>query len=185
MTLAAIEAALQRPANRVVTTKGQRRAAVLALFDDHGPELRLWFIRRAELGDKHSGQVAFPGGHLELGETPQQAALRECYEEIKVTSDCIEVIGVFDEVLSIFGTVVTPVVGRLRRPVTPAADQREVAHVFSVSWSDLATRKGYRLETWGERQQPLHFWQLEGETIWGLTGYFVDSLIAMEQAYGQ
>lgn len=185
MTLAAIEAALRRPANKVLSSEGRRRAAVLALFDDQGSELRLWFIRRAELGDKHSGQVAFPGGHLEPGETPQQAALRECFEEINVAPDAVEVMGIFDEVLSVFGTIVTPVVGRLRRAVTPSPDQNEVAHVFSVPWHDLVKRKGYRLETWGERQQPLHFWQLEGETIWGLTGYFVDSLIAMEQAYEQ
>ena len=49
----------------------QRRAAVLALFDEHHGDLRLWFIRRAELGDDHSGQVAFPGGHLHDHETPQ------------------------------------------------------------------------------------------------------------------
>jgi len=159
-----------------------RRAAVLALFDDHHGELRLWFIRRAELGDDHSGQVAFPGGHLHPNESPEDAALRECFEEINVPVDAVELLGGLDDVVSIFGTIVSPMIGRLRRPIVPEADQQEVARVFSVRWSDLINRKSYRKETWGERQYPMHFWQLEGETIWGLTGFFVEALIQMETA---
>ena len=154
---------------------------MLALFDPHHEGLRLWFIRRAELGDDHSGQVAFPGGHLNPDESPEEAALRECEEEIGVPSDAIELLGGLDDVKSIFGTVVSPFVGKLLTPVEPVADQREVARVFSVSWEDLTERRGYRRETWGERNYPMHFWQLEGETIWGLTGFFVNTLIEMEK----
>ena len=163
--------------------EGTRRAAVLALFDEHHDDLRLWFIRRAELGDDHSGQVAFPGGHLHDTETPQDAALRECFEEIAVPTDAIEILGGLDDVVSIFGTIVSPMIGRLTRPVHPVADNKEVARVFSVKWNDLAHRRSYRKETWGERQYPMHFWQLEGETIWGLTAYFVNTLIELEQRH--
>jgi 8-oxo-dGTP pyrophosphatase MutT (NUDIX family) len=164
-------------------SENQRRAAVLALFDEHHGELRLWFIRRAELGDDHSGQVAFPGGHLHTHETPEDAALRECFEEITVPHDAIEVMGGLDDVVSIFGTIVSPIIGRLKRPVHPVADNQEVARVFSVKWNDLAHRRCYRKETWGERQYPMHFWQLEGETIWGLTAFFVNTLIELEQRH--
>ena len=181
MSLARLQAGLPRARRQHEAQAGARRAAVLALFDPHHEGLRLWFIRRAELGDDHSGQVAFPGGHLNPGESPEEAALRECAEEIGVPSDTIELLGGLDDVKSIFGTVVSPFVGKLLTPVEPVADQREVARVFSVSWEDLTERRGYRRETWGERNYPMHFWQLEGETIWGLTGFFVNTLIEMEK----
>ena len=165
MTLERLGRALSHRQRREAPISEHRRAAVLALFDEHGSELRLWFIRRAELGDDHSGQVAFPGGHLNQGETPQEAALRECEEEIGVPADAVELIGSLDDVVSIFGTVVTPVLGRLRRAFQPQADKREVARVFSVRWSDLAERRSYRLETWGKRKYPMHFWQLEGTSV--------------------
>ena len=162
--------------------KTARRAAVLALFDENQGGLRLWFIRRAELGDDHSGQVAFPGGHLNPNESPEDAALRECFEEINVPIDAVELLGGLDDVASIFGTIVSPMIGRLKRPIVPVADNQEVARVFSVKWDDLVNRKSYRKETWGERQYPMHFWQLEGETIWGLTGFFVEALIQLEMS---
>ena len=139
---------LVRISNNLATTRrhqphdqGNRRAAVLALFDEHHDDLRLWFIRRAELGDDHSGQVAFPGGHLQTDETPEEAALRECFEEIAVPSNAIEIIGGLDDVVSIFGTIVSPIIGRLVRPIHPVADNQEVARVFSVKWNDLAHRR--------------------------------------------
>ena len=185
MTVETLRASLAGRQRRIAPASEHRRAAVLALFDPHGSELRLWFIRRAELGDDHSGQVAFPGGHLQGLETPEEAALRECEEEIGVPTDAVELIGSLDDVVSIFGTVVTPVLGRLRHAVSPIADKREVARVFSVRWRDLAERRSYRKETWGERKYPMHFWQLEGEMIWGLTGFFVENLICLESEHAK
>lgn len=181
MSLTVLEHALRGYTRVQAEPSDQRRAAVLALFDNHGEGLRLWFIRRAELGDDHSGQVALPGGHLNPQETPEKAALRECYEEIGVEPEAVELLGGLDDTVSIFGTVVSPLVGKLRYPVQPVADKSEVARVFSVLWSDLAQHKNYRLERWGQRKYPMHFWQLEGETIWGLTGFFIDRLIRMER----
>ncbi len=183
MSLAKIRSHLAAKRRVHAQAQDQKRAAVLALFDEHHDDLRLWFIRRAELGDDHSGQVAFPGGHLHTNETPEDAALRECFEEISVPSDAVEIIGGLDDVVSIFGTIVSPIIGRLQRPVHPVADNQEVARVFSVKWNDLAQRRCYRKETWGKRQYPMHFWQLEGETIWGLTAFFVNTLIELEQRH--
>ena len=83
MTVETLRASLAGRQRRVAPASEHRRAAVLALFDPHGSELRLWFIRRAELGDDHSGQVAFPGGHLQGSETPEEAALRECEDSTR------------------------------------------------------------------------------------------------------
>jgi len=150
MSLAKILSHLAAKRRVHTQAKDQKRAAVLALFDEHHDELRLWFIRRAELGDDHSGQVAFPGGHLHTNESPEDAALRECFEEISVPSDAVEIIGGLDDVVSIFGTIVSPIIGRLQRPVHPVADNQEVARVFSVIWTEIAQRRCYLNVIWGK-----------------------------------
>ena len=59
-----------------------RQASVLLLcYQDSDAQWKIPLVVRAQSGDVHSGQIAFPGGRLEADETPQQAALRECAEE--------------------------------------------------------------------------------------------------------
>ncbi|MGY8766796.1 MAG: NUDIX hydrolase [Pirellulales bacterium] len=59
-----------------------RHASVLLLcYQDSDAQWKIPLVVRAQSGDVHSGQIAFPGGRLEPDETPQQAALRECAEE--------------------------------------------------------------------------------------------------------
>lgn len=73
------------PLGSSVSLKGVNRgdmAAVKEAFDHHllsdQVEVQLLFIKRSENPrDRHSGQVALPGGKLEPGETPLQAAIRE------------------------------------------------------------------------------------------------------------
>ena len=176
MSLAQLQA-VPRARRQHEARQARRRGA--RLVDLHHEELRLWFIRRAGFGDDHSGQ-----GEAWRASQPGRIPRRGCAARGKKRSGSHRtpsVLGGLDDVKSIFGTVVSPFVGKLLTPVEPVADQREVARVFSVSWEDLTERRGYRRETWGERNYPMHFWQLEGETIWGLTGFFVNTLIEMEK----
>ncbi|MGL5826509.1 MAG: NUDIX hydrolase [Nocardioides sp.] len=70
-----------------------RRGAVLMLFGDGpgGPDLL--FTERAQHLRSHPGQVSFPGGSIDVGETPRQAALRETWEETGVDPDAVAVLG--------------------------------------------------------------------------------------------
>src|SRR5206468_6505694 len=68
-------------------------SAVLApLFDEDG-EARVILTRRTTWLRSHSGQVAFPGGRVEEGEQPVDAALRETWEEVGIDPTTVEVIG--------------------------------------------------------------------------------------------
>jgi 8-oxo-dGTP pyrophosphatase MutT (NUDIX family) len=65
--------------------QGDRRAVVACLLRESPDELEVLFILRASnKGDRWSGQVGFPGGHVEIGETDQEAAVRECQEELGI-----------------------------------------------------------------------------------------------------
>ncbi|SEU47697.1 NUDIX hydrolase [Nonomuraea wenchangensis] len=108
---------------------GVRRAAVtVCVLEDSGGVPYTVVIRRAPLG-RNPGQWALPGGRLDDGEEPIEAALRELAEETGLTG--VEVAGLLDDFVTDSGFVITPVVafGGRQRAV---ADPREVASVHEV-----------------------------------------------------
>ncbi|MES1162356.1 MAG: CoA pyrophosphatase, partial [Rhizobacter sp.] len=58
----------------------------------------------------HAGQWALPGGRIDDGETPEQAALRELFEEVRLNLDASAVLGRLDDYVTRSGFVITPVV---------------------------------------------------------------------------
>ncbi|MGW2148109.1 NUDIX hydrolase [Nonomuraea bangladeshensis] len=108
---------------------GVRRAAVtVCVLEDPGGVPYTVVIKRASRG-RNPGQWALPGGRLDDGEQPVEAALRELAEETGLTG--VEVAGLLDDFVTDSGFVITPVVafGGQQRPV---ADPREVASVHEV-----------------------------------------------------
>src|SRR5690606_12645952 len=102
-----------------------RRAAVAVTVTDAGPgadlpglprhrqwhdEPALILTRRSASLRHHPGQWAFPGGRLDPGETPEQAALRELHEEVSLRLDESAVLGRLDDFVTRSGFVITPVV---------------------------------------------------------------------------
>lgn len=67
--------------------------SVLVPFVEKDEELCLLFEVRAKNMESQPGEVCFPGGHVEKGESPKEAALRETFEEIGVPSGRVEVVG--------------------------------------------------------------------------------------------
>jgi 8-oxo-dGTP pyrophosphatase MutT (NUDIX family) len=77
---------LQRK-RETVTIEGFRKAAVLVPLIRSEAGLELLFTVRSTMLLKHSGEIAFPGGRLDDGETLIEAALRETFEEIGLEVD--------------------------------------------------------------------------------------------------
>lgn len=69
-------------------------------------------IKRSELMPSHKGQVGFIGGHKALSEKPEETALRELFEETKITASEVELLGVMDAVFTKGNSVIAPVVVR-------------------------------------------------------------------------
>ncbi len=137
--------------------------------------------RRADSLASHTGQIAFPGGRLDPGETAVEAALREAMEEVALDPGVVEVLGVGDAYETGTGFLVTPVVGWLtERPVTaPALD--EVAEVFEVPWDFLMDIANHRRDSYDREGQPRRwFWAMPyGERyIWGVTAGIIRALHA-------
>jgi 8-oxo-dGTP pyrophosphatase MutT (NUDIX family) len=66
--------------------------------------------RRASRLNKHAGQWALPGGRLDPGETPIEAALRELHEEVGLRLDADAILGWLDDYPTRSGYVITPIV---------------------------------------------------------------------------
>lgn len=150
-----------------------RPAAVLVPVVARPEGASLILTRRADTLASHSGQIAFPGGRLEPGETAVEAALREAEEEIGLDPARVEPLGFFDPWRTVTDFVVTPVVGWLAEP-PPAfrPDPGEVAEVFEVPFTFLMDPANHRRDFYdppsGQRR---HFWSMPyGERyIWGAT----------------
>jgi 8-oxo-dGTP pyrophosphatase MutT (NUDIX family) len=123
------------------TTKRQDAAVLIPIIDRaEGPTVLLT-VRSSDLAS-HAGQISFPGGRVDPGDSDRVAtALRETKEEVGIPPSAVDVIGALGVHHGGFGFAVTPIVGVVdpQAPIRP--DPREVAEVFEapLHWfADLA-----------------------------------------------
>lgn len=117
---------------------GMRHAAVaIALVDNAEAEPCFLLTRRAAGLRAHAGQWALPGGRLDDGEDPVDAARRELHEELGLDLPRSSVLGMLDDYASRSGYVISPVAlwAGFRPTLRPQAS--EVAQVHLVPLADL------------------------------------------------
>ena len=150
----------------------QLAAVLIGILEGSDGEPEILLTRRADHLDKHSGQVAFPGGKVEAKDgSPTHAALREAHEEIGLAPDFVDVLGYLDTYETGTGFRILPVVAKLRRGFVLQADANEVADIFQVPARlalDERNYKSHEIE-WQGRQRHYYAMQYEGYNIWGAT----------------
>lgn len=125
--------------------------------------------RRAAKLRRHAGQWALPGGRLDAGETPVEAAVREVHEELGLSLPAEHLLGCLDDYPTRSGFVITPVVlwGPARPALTPAPD--EVLAVYRIGLQAL-TDSEPRFLTIPESDQPILQLPLGNDLIHAPTG---------------
>ena len=154
-------------------------AGVLIPIVERANELSVLFTQRSAGLKHHAGQISFPGGRMEPGDSDiRWTALRETQEEIGIAPDSIEVIGALEPMPTITGYVVTPVVGLVIGDFRLRIDPIEVAGVFEVPLEFLLDEKNQRLSTreFEGVQVPVLEYQFESYRIWGATASMLRSL---------
>ena len=155
-------------------------SAVLILFADGPAGPDLLFIQRSQELRLHAGQPAFPGGSIDAGEGPVEAALREAAEEVGVDPAGVEVVGTLPELyIPRTGFRVVPVLGWWRQPSAVApVDAGEVAAVERVGVAELAD-PAVRLMVRVPDGRTTPAFRVRGMLIWGFTAGLVDRLLAL------
>ncbi len=155
-----------------------RSAAVLVPIIWHAEAPAILLTLRAATLSAHAGQVAFPGGRIEPGETAEAAALREAAEEVGLDPRLPVIAGTLPEHITGTGFRVTPVVAFLDPPLTLTPDPAEVAEVFELPLAtvlDPAAPQRQSLEQDG-RVREFWAWPHEHHHVWGATARMLVSL---------
>jgi 8-oxo-dGTP pyrophosphatase MutT (NUDIX family) len=153
-------------------------AAVLIAITEREDNPGLLMLHRPSNMRSHPGQVAFPGGRIDPGETPVEAALREAWEELGIHPDVVRVIGTTDVFRAGSGYEITPVLGIVPPDIEIRPNPAEVAKWFEAP-ADFVLDPANHGEGWmewgGKKRSYVEIWW-EEHRIWGVTGAIVANL---------
>lgn len=151
---------------------GMKPAGVLIPLIDRDSGLSVLLTQRSSELRLHAGQVSFPGGRMETGDTDISAtALRETHEEVGIPPEAVHIAGYLDPLPTVTGYAVTPVIGILGPSVTICIDPGEVEATFEVPldfFMDDSNQTHSSREFEGQRIAIVEF-NYAGRRIWGAT----------------
>ncbi|CAN5300783.1 CoA pyrophosphatase [soil metagenome] len=153
-------------------------AAVLVPLVERPDALTVLLTRRSDSLKKHSGQVAFPGGRCDSGETAVQAAVREAHEEVGLDARFVRPVGLGDPYETGTGFRITPVVAFVSPGFTITPSPDEVAEVFEPPFDflmDLANHEHHE-RPFGDVVRRFYAVPWEGRFIWSATAGIVRGL---------
>jgi ADP-ribose pyrophosphatase YjhB (NUDIX family) len=126
--------------------------------------------RRGSRLAAHANQWALPGGRVDRGETPLEAAIREIDEEIDLTVSADDLLGRLDDYPTRSGYVISPFVFWAGAGAEPAANPAEVASVHRISLRELTRDDSPRFVTIPQSDRPVIQLPVGGDLIHAPTG---------------
>ncbi|WP_138431801.1 NUDIX hydrolase [Fodinibius saliphilus] len=160
-------------------------SVLILLFPNEEGEAELTLTLRSHDID-HGGQISFPGGRAEAGESPAQTALREAEEEIGINADSVTIIGQLSDLyINNSNNLVTPVVGISKQKPTFDINPSEVEEVFAVELNSLLHKKNLSVENWelGKHSYKVPYWNIHQVPLWGATAMMLHELLDLYRAY--
>ncbi len=175
---------------------GAPAGVLVPLFEEAG-EARVVLTRRAAHLRTHTGEVSFPGGRLEPGESPEDGARREAAEEVGLDPATVEVVGRLTPLATFSSrSAITPVVGLLAGRPRLIPNPHEVERVFDVALAELAADGVFSEERWvlpgairtrtapalqadDDGGFPMWFFELDEDTVWGATARMLVELLRL------
>lgn len=154
-----------------VSAEGLRRAAVAVSLatDDSGQECFL-ITRRALTLRSHAGQWALPGGRIDEGEEPQDAALRELGEEVGLDLGPESILGLLDDYPTRSGFLITPVVMWAGESPATSPNPKEVDSVHLVPLAELERRDLPRFLPGPDKDRPIIQMEIFSRMVHAPTG---------------
>jgi 8-oxo-dGTP pyrophosphatase MutT (NUDIX family) len=170
-------------ASPVVPTFPDARLSAVLLVLVQGPAgAEVLLTRRSMQMNSHRGEMSFPGGRVDPGETPVETALREAHEEVGLDPEAPQIVGELEHMSTIVSkSYIVPVVATLDHRPELSPQTMEVDRILWTPVSELTRAGTYRLERWGNLpfDHPLHFFELDDETVWGATARMLVDLLTL------
>lgn len=164
--------------------KGEvKRAAVLIPFIIKENKLHLILTLRNQNLSNHGGQISFPGGKREEGETLLETALRESREEIGLSEEEVEIIGELEEEMAyVSNYLIKPFVGLVREGAKLKINEREVRELIFLPLDELLAlplKSESTMVRGREISYPVYEWR--GYKIWGATARILNKLLERKE----
>ncbi len=161
-----------------------RQAAVLAPFVLVKSEWHLLYTRRSDSLRNHTGQVSFPGGAMDDSDlSPIETALRETYEEIGVSEEALDIIGIMPVMKTNSNFLVTPVLAVMKWPVPLVISEAEVSKVFTIPLTWLADPHNWEERIYnhpsGWYGSVIFYEEFGGELLWGITASITHRILEL------
>ncbi len=181
--IAHIQAAVESSPAASLPLHGMTSAAVLIpIFEKEGEPNLLLTIRSQSVRD-HKGQVSFPGGVQDRGESLIETIYRECAEEIGLSRHEIELFGRISDSVTITGYRITPFVGLVACPPPSwITNPAEIERILEIPLRFFSNPAHGRVETFQLRdgeQMPVYFYDHPEACIWGATARIIHQLVSL------
>ena len=159
--------------NNYTNSERYKKAAVLCLLDYRNENLYVVLTLRAKNLKTHPGQISFPGGKLDKGETNYDCAIRETYEEIGIKKNNINILGELNFYLSGSNFLIKPIVGIIISDYKLFLNKKEVERVYYFPLSFLFLKKNLTKNFYKNKSinKKLFFYDISWNNmrIWGTT----------------
>lgn len=139
----------------------------------------LLLTRRGSHLNAHARQWALPGGRLDDGEGPVDAAIREIHEEVGLQVGPDDLLGRLDDYPTRSGYVISPFVFWAGDRAEPVANPDEVASIHRIALAELARLDSPRFVTIPESDRPVIQVPIGGDLIHAPTGAVIHQFRAV------
>ena len=167
---------IEEYSDRIEPSNLKPASVVVGIIERDKPYIFL--TKRSNNLEQHSGQIAFPGGKVEIGETFREAAIREAREEVGLSASEFNLSGYLDTYETGTGYRILPVVGFIEPRFIPKVNKDEVAETFEVPLDFVMNERNHKLQSghWKGMIRNYYTISYQSYNIWGATAGMIRNM---------